>query len=78
MAELFDSLAGRTRFTHFCAVFNCVCSRSEAPVLCTAKFVRPVSQTGAWNYRYPRLNRSQEIPPEAIGAAFSTVFRDNF
>ena len=23
MVELFDSLAGHTRFTHFCAVFNC-------------------------------------------------------
>ena len=23
-AELFDSLAGRTRFAHFCAVFNCI------------------------------------------------------
>ena len=64
-AELFDSLPGRTSFTHhFCADFNCICSRPEATSdVLSSKFVGPVVADKWVKFGDPRLNRSRENPP---------------
>ena len=68
MAELFDSLAGRTRFTHhFCAVFNCILqptgSNERRPI---RQICGPVASDNRVKFGDPRLDLSQEIPPEAV------------
>ena len=67
VAELFDSLASRTRFTHlFCAVLVGFCSRPGATSdVISGRFVGPVVSNNCVKFGDPRLNLSQEIPLEA-------------
>ena len=74
--------AGRTRNTHFCAVFIALCSRPEtASDVIFSRYVGPVVREKQVQFCDPRLNRSREISPEAVGGGeFATVFSnvDNF
>ena len=73
MAELFDYLTDRTRFTHhFVQHLIVFCSRPEATSdVISGGFVGPVVPDNCMKFGDPRLNLSLEIPPQA---AFSTVF----
>ena len=57
---------------HFCAVFNCMLQPTESNIVMSylADFWGYLSPTNV-KFGDPRLNLSQEIPPEA---AFSMVF----
>ena len=71
MVELFDSLSGRTRFAHFCAVFY---SQPDADsYVMSGTFVRPIVLGKIVQLRVASLNRFREIPPEATeGGIFDT------
>ena len=71
VTELFDSLAGRTRFTHFCAVLGCILQPSEAMF---GRFVRPIVPDKCVKFRDPCLNRCLEIPSEAAGSGIFNSF----
>ena len=71
--------AGRTHFTHFCAAFNYICNRPEAAGdVVYGTFMRPIRlyiSERCVKFRYPRLNRSPEIQPEAVvGGIFWLLF----
>ena len=68
MAELFDSLAGRTRFTHnFCPVFNCNLYRPEATSdVISSNSVDPIVPDKLVKFGDPNLNLSRKIPSEAV------------
>ena len=72
-------MAGRTRFTHFCAVLVAFCSRAEtASDVESGKFVGLVFPDKRSKFRGLPSNRSGELPPEAVGGGISTVvFRGN-
>ena len=78
MAELFDNLAGRTRFHTFVQYLILFCSQPEAASdsgIIPVRFVRrPIVPVKYVIFGDPGINRSREIPPEAIELAFSTVF----
>ena len=76
MAELFDSLAGRTRFTHnYVQYLNEFSSGPEATSdITSGRFVRSIMRDYRVKFSDHRVNLSREIPPEADEAAFSTVF----
>ena len=80
MAELFDYLAGRTRFTHFLQYLMAFCSRLEAANNVTnGKFVRPIVTGKCAKCADLRLNCSREIRPGAVGRRhFRPFLRDNF
>ena len=80
MAELLDSLSGRTRFAHLCAEFNNILSRPEATsdVICGA-FVGPNVLNKCVKFHVACLNRSRETPREAVGGGIiDGFFRENF
>ena len=76
VAELFDSLASRTRFTHhLCAVFNCILQptgKKTNDVICS--FVEPVVPDNPVKFGDTRLNLSRAIPPEAVSAGIFDGF----
>ena len=66
--------AGRTRFKHFCAVLA-FCSWPEAANdIISGKCVVPIVNDVHVKFRDPRLNRSWEIPPEAVGGGIFDRF----
>ena len=71
MAELFDSLAGRTRFTHhFCVVFNGIFHPTAATSnVISGKFVGPAVPD-----KHVKFGDSREIPPEAVGGGIVDGF----
>ena len=75
MAELFDSLACRTSFTHFCKYEIAFCSRPEAASdVISGTFVSPIIRDKHVKFRDPCLNRSPEIQPEAVGCGIFDGF----
>ena len=62
--ELFDSLSGRTRFAHFCAVFNCILQLTRNII--PGRFVKPIFLDKCVTFCDPCLNYSQEISPEGV------------
>ena len=66
----------RTRFMHFCAVFNCICSRLEtASDAIYGTFVGLVAHDKGVKFREPSLNIYLEFPPEAVvGDIFYSLF----
>ena len=76
MVELFDSLAGRIRFTYFCALFNDIFSILEtASDVISGRFVGPIARHMLVTFSDPRLYHSREIPPEAVGGGSFGLFR---
>ena len=75
MAELFDS-AGRTRFTHFCAVFNCILLQTGNSAI-SGRFMRPAVPDKRVKFRYPHSKRSREIRLEAIRGGILDKFQLN-
>ena len=76
-----NSLASWTRFTYFCAVQYLIafCSQPETDGDVLARFGGPIVPDKHVKFGDPRLNLSQEIPPEAVGGGiFYVCFRDNF
>ena len=68
MAELFDCLSGRTRFTHFVQHVIAFCSRPETAIeVISSTFVGPIVPDKRVKFRDPHLNRSVEIQPKAVG-----------
>ena len=80
MAELFDSLSGLTAVRTLVQYLIAFCSRAEtASDVLSDKFEAPVVSDKLVEFRGPCLNRSWEIPREAIGGGtFDVFFRDNF
>ena len=70
-------VAGRTRFTHFCAVFNCnFAARAEAAIDdISSSLVRLTFIDKRVKFCDFRLNRSGEIQPKAGGGG---IFRSFF
>ena len=59
MAELFNSLTSRTRFTHFVHHLIAFCNRpEEASDVTSGTFVRPIVPDRYVKFRYPRLKCS--------------------
>ena len=56
------------------------CSRpEEASYVISINFIGPIVPDKCMKFRDPRLNRSREILPEAVGGdIFDVFFRDNF
>ena len=75
MVGLFDSLSGRTRFTHFCAVLNNIfqTTGSSSDVI-PGRFWRPIVLDKCVKFDDLSLNRSQEILPEAVGGGIFEFF----
>ena len=61
--------AGRTNFTHLCAIHNCILqSRPEAATdVISGRFVRLAVPEKCVKFRDPRLNCSPGIQPKAVG-----------
>ena len=79
MAELFDCLAGRTRFRHFCAVSNCICGGLEEDSdVMSDEFVKPTVPDKCVKFRNPRLNVLEKFDPKPPEAIFRVFFRDDF
>ena len=71
MAELFDSLAGRIGpvLCTFVQYLIEVCNRMETACgVISCKFLGLIVRVSAQKFRDPRLNRSGEIAPEAVGS----------
>ena len=67
MAELFDSLSGRTRLRTFVEYLVVFCSRPEtASDIISGRLVGPIVCDKRLKFLDPRLNHSREIPPEAV------------
>ena len=79
MAELFNSLPDRTRFTHFAQYLIAYCSQQErASDVISDTFVGLIVLDKPVKYPDPRLNRYREILPKAVGGGiFRRFFRDN-
>ena len=55
------------------------CRSEEASDIISSLFETPIILDKYVKYRAPRLNRSREIPPEAVGGdIFDSSFRYNF
>ena len=63
MAELFDSLAGRTLFAHFCAALNCIFQPTSGV---NRRVSGPIVADKSVKIRHPRSDHSREIPPKAV------------
>ena len=75
MAELSDSLVGRTRFTHFCKYLVALCSWPEtASDVMSGTFVGPIVHDKLVKFGDLGLNCSREIPPKAVVGCISTAF----
>ena len=59
-------MSGRTRFAHLCAVLSCILQPEETSDVISGRFVRPIVLEKRVKMGHPRLNRSREIPPEAV------------
>ena len=69
--------AGRIRFTHFVQYLIAFCSRREtASDVLSGRFVGPIFSNKCVKFRYPRLNRYREIPPEAVGSGIFAITFD--
>ena len=77
--RIIQLLTGRTRFTHFYAVFNCILQPIVAASdLISGIFVGPIVPDKPVKFHDPCLNQSREIPPEAVkGSIFDSIFRHN-
>ena len=67
----------------FYSLLQCLiafCSRPEAASdVMSGRFVRPIVLDKCVKFCDPCLNRSREIPPEAVGGSiFDSFYRDNF
>ena len=68
MAELFDSLSGRSRFADFMQYLVKFYSRPKAASdVISGKFVGPIVLDKYVKFHDPSLNYSREIPPDAVG-----------
>ena len=75
MVELFDSLFGQTRFVHFVQYLVAFCNRPEGVSdVISGRFAREVVVEKCVKYGHPRLKRSREIPPEAVGSCIFYSF----
>ena len=67
--------ASRTRFTHFCVVFNCILQLTGKAVdVISSRFVEPIVRDPPVKFRDLRWNCSREIPPEAVGGGIFDCF----
>ena len=79
MVELFDSLSCLTHFAHFCQFLIAFCSQLEAASdVISCRFVRLMFHDTCVKFHDPCLNRSWEIPPEAVGGGILDSFCYNF
>ena len=77
MVELFDSLSGQTRPVLCTTVVQYLifCSRPEAASdVISGMFVGPIVLDECVKFHGPSLNRSNEIPPEAVGGGIFDKF----
>ena len=78
MAELFDSLAGRTVLCTFVQYLITFCSRLEAADdVISGTFVGTVVLHKCVKFHDPTLNGSREIPPKSIGGGIFDRFPHN-
>ena len=67
MVELFDTLLAAPVLRIFVQYLTAFCSRSEAASdVISSTFVGPIVPDKCVKYRDIHLNRSREIPPEAV------------
>ena len=75
MAELLDSLLAAPILHTFVQYLIAFYSRSEAASDVTfVRFVGPIAYEKRVKFRYPGLNCSREIPPEAVGGGIFDRF----
>ena len=78
--QIIRLFAGHTRFTHVCVIFTCIfqpTGKGNSDVI-YGKFVGPNVPDKPIKFRNPRLNRSREIPPQAVGGGIFDGFRNIF
>ena len=76
IGQIVRPFAGRTRFTHFCAVFNYSLRPTDDMSGISGRFVRLTVPNEPVKFRDPRLNRSGDIRPKAEGGGiFGRLFR---
>ena len=79
MVELFDYLSARNPFAHVVQYLVAVCNRPEgASDVISGQFVRQIVLEKFVKCGHPRLNRSREIPLEAVGSGIFDSFCYNF
>ena len=65
----------RTRYTHCCALFNCLLfSTEEASGAISGRFVGLTASDEHVQFRDPRLNRYGEIRPKTVGVGIFDSF----
>ena len=79
MAESLDSLSGRGGFAHFVQYLIAVCRRLEAASdVISGRLAGPVALDKHVKFHDPSLNRSREIPPDAVGGGIFIFFPYGF
>ena len=69
--------AGRTNFTHFCAVFSCILQRQKkVSDVISSRFlyVRPIVPDKQVNFCSPQLSSYRKILPEVVGGGIFDGF----